>query len=214
MSASAASGWMAATKGASTMPPNPRRGAGRPCMAMPDEEVEMNDVTAQDPVARAQARLDAAGVEYELVEHQAVYTAADEAAAAGRDLPETAKTLVLIDHDRVRLAVVPASRRLDVERARRALAASRHLRLATEEETAAHFPQFEVGALPPFAVEAVPEVIDIRLLYHGAVLCSAGDHRHSVLLDPRELFRLTEPRVADVCERDPVSHRFSEVPHV
>jgi prolyl-tRNA editing enzyme YbaK/EbsC (Cys-tRNA(Pro) deacylase) len=32
------------------------------------------------------------------------------------------------------------------------------------------------------------------------ILCSAGDHRHSVLVDPREVVRITAARVADICE--------------
>ena len=177
----------------------------------------MNDPspeTVETPFARAQARLDAAGVSYEIVEHQPAFTAADEADAAGRAPRETAKTLVLLDHDSVRLAVIPASRRLDVDRVRGALGAGRHLRLATEEEAAERFPQFEVGAVPLFAAEAVTEVIDTRLLYHDTVLCPAGDHRHSVLLDPRDLFRLAEPRVADICARAPGDHRFADVPRI
>ena len=162
----------------------------------------------------ARARLDAAGVHYEVAEHAATYTAADEARAVGHELPETAKTLVLVERGQVRLAVVPASQRLDLERARRALRAGGHLRLATEEEVAHSFPEFEVGALPPFAARALPEVIDIRLLYHERVLCAAGDHRHSVLLDPRELLRLAEPRVADICVHAAGDHRFADVPRV
>jgi prolyl-tRNA editing enzyme YbaK/EbsC (Cys-tRNA(Pro) deacylase) len=45
------------------------------------------------------------------------------------------------------------------------------------------------------------------------VLCFAGDHRHSVRLDPRDLVRMTEPRVADICEHIPGEHRFADVPH-
>ena len=110
--------------------------------------------------------------------------------------------------------MIPASRRLDVARVRGTLGAGRHLRLATEEEAAERFPQFEVGAVPPFVADTIPEVIDTRLLYHDAVLSSAGDHRHSVLLDPRDLVRLAEPRVADICARDPGEHRFADVPRV
>ena len=167
-----------------------------------------------EPAARALARLADAGVHDRLVEHQAAYTAADEATAAGVDLPATVKTLVLIDHHRVRLALIPASHRLDLARARAVLACGRHLRLASEDELGNHFPQFPVGALPPYAAGALPEVIDIRLLYRDSVLCAAGDHRHSLLLDPRELFRLAEPRVADICEHEVPEHRFSDVPHV
>jgi Ala-tRNA(Pro) deacylase len=168
----------------------------------------------ESPVGRALARLDGARVRYRIVEHALAYSAADEAGAAGREPQETAKTLVLVDRDRVRLAVIPASRRLDLERARRALDAGRHLRLATEDEAARHFPAFEVGAVPPFAGETMPEVIDTRLLYQDEVLCSAGDHRHSLLLDPRDLFRLAEPRVADICVHAPEEHRFADVPRV
>jgi hypothetical protein len=35
-----------------------------------------------------------------------------------------------------------------------------------------------------------------------------------VLLDPRELCRLAEPRVADICVRVVGEHRFAEVPRV
>jgi Ala-tRNA(Pro) deacylase len=167
-----------------------------------------------DPVAQARERLDAAGVAYQLVEHALAYTAADEADAAGSQPSETAKTLVLLDGDRTRLAVVPATRRLDLARARRALGATRHLRLATEEESQRLFPAFALGAVPPFAGEAVPEVIDTRLLYHDRVLCFAGDHEHSVLVDPRDLVRLAEPRVADICEHNAGERRFADVPHV
>lgn len=179
---------------------------------MTDPSQQTSDV--ENPVARARARLEAAGVHYEILEHAPVFTASDEADAAGREPGETAKTLVLIDQGRVRLAVIPASRRLDVDQARRALGAGPHLRLATEEEAAERFPGFEVGAVPPFAAEAIPEVIDTRLLYHDTVLCSAGDHRRSVLLDPRDLFRLAEPRVADICTQAPGEHRFADLPRV
>ncbi len=170
--------------------------------------------TPQPAVDRVRSRLDAAGVSYEIVEHEPTYTSADEARASGQSLPETAKTLVLVDREEVRLAVVPASRRLDLERARRALRAGAHLRLATEEEVGAVFPGYAIGALPPFAGDAVPEVIDLRLIHRDRVLCSAGDHRHAVLLDPHELLRLAEPRVADICEHVPDEHRFTELPRV
>ncbi len=168
----------------------------------------------ETPLDRVRARLDASGVSHEVVEHAASYTAADEARAAGQEPSETAKTLVLIDHGEPRLAVIPAARRLDLERASRVLHADRHLRLATEEEAAEAFPEYEVGALPPFAAGLAPEIVDTRLLYVDRILCAAGDHRHGVLLAPRDLVRMAEPRVADICVHAPGEHRFADVPHV
>jgi prolyl-tRNA editing enzyme YbaK/EbsC (Cys-tRNA(Pro) deacylase) len=143
-----------------------------------------------------------------------VYSALDEARAAGDEPPDTAKTLVLHDGERRHVAVVPAGRRLDLDRLREVLRASRHLRLATEDELAREFPDYDVGALPPFGLEPVPEVIDIRLVYRDRLLCAGGDHQHGVRLDPRDLLRLAEPRVADICMHDAGDHRFADVPKI
>ena len=140
------------------------------------------------------------GVPYEVVEHDATYTATAEAAAAAADPAAMAKTVALRDREGYRLAVVPASERLDVRRAREVLGATHHLRLATEEEMRQDFPAFDVGAMPPFGAEPLPEVVDIGLLRHERIVCAGGDHRRSILMDPVDLLQLTEPRVADICE--------------
>jgi Ala-tRNA(Pro) deacylase len=146
-------------------------------------------------------QLERCGVGYEVVEHDAAYSAVAEARAAGVDPEATAKTVALHDHDGYRLAVVPATERLDVRRAREVLGASHHLRLATEEELRRDFPAFDLGALPPFATVPLPEVVDVRLLRYERVVCAGGEHRRSVLIDALDLLRITEPRVADICVR-------------
>jgi len=159
--------------------------------------------------------LEEAGIAHDVVQHRATYTAVEEARAAREEPRHTAKTLLLHDRDGWQLAVIPANRRLDLERARRLLGGSSHLRLATEEEMRTEFPSFEVGALPPVGpMLPLPEVLDVRLLYHDSVLCAGGDHRHAVRLDPRDLVRVAEPRVGDLCEHDPTPHRkdFVELP--
>ena len=152
-------------------------------------------------------------VPFEVVEHTETTSAAADARASGVDLREAAKTLALRDNIGYRLAVVPSNRRLDEARVRAVLGASRQLRLATEEEMARDLPMFEVGALPPFGpMLPAPEIVDVRLLYHERVLCAAGDHRHSVMLDPRDLLRLAEPRVADICVHPETASRFHDLP--
>jgi Ala-tRNA(Pro) deacylase len=167
--------------------------------------------------ARVTHWLEERGVEHELVTHPETFTAADEAQAAGVPAGHTAKTLALRDQGSYRLVVIPASRRLDLSRVRELGGQSPHLRLATEHEIGRDFPTFEVGALPPFGpLLPAPEIVDIRLLYHDRILCGAGDHRHAVSLDPRELLRITEPQVADICARIPGPHDagFPELPHI
>jgi prolyl-tRNA editing enzyme YbaK/EbsC (Cys-tRNA(Pro) deacylase) len=129
--------------------------------------------------AVVQEVLELAGVAYQLVEREA-----------------TARAVVLLDDDLVRLVVIHADDRLDLARARQALRAGPGLRAASLAEIAEDFPEFEPRSLPPLGHEAVPEVIDLGLLYDDAVVLDGG-----VRIDPRDLLRLCEPRVADISLR-------------
>jgi Ala-tRNA(Pro) deacylase len=145
--------------------------------------------------------LEREGAGCEVVTHEDTFAAAREAEAAGVDAGQTAKTVLLHDHGGFSTAVIPASERLDLHKARALLEATSHLRLATEEEMAEEFPVFDPGALPPFAaLLATPQVVDRRLMEHDRILCSGGDHQHSLLISPRELERLGAPLVGDICQ--------------
>ena len=176
----------------------------------------MSDATAQaHGIAAVTAYLDEEGVGYDVVEHRPTFSAAAEARASGTEPREAAKTLALHDRGGYRLAVIPALRRLDLHRCRELLGATSHLRLATEDELERDFPMFEVGALPPLGpMLPAPEMIDVHLLYHERILCAGGDHRHSLRLDPRDLLRLTEPRVASLCQPPEGRSRFRDLPYV
>jgi Ala-tRNA(Pro) deacylase len=168
-------------------------------------------------VAAVSRFLERACVEHEVLEHPPTYSTLEDADAVHADPRDVAKTLALHDRGGWRIAVLPANHRLDMERARRLLAGTSHLRLATEREMAEAFPAFDVGALPPVGpMLPLPEVIDVRLLYRDHVVCPGGDHRHAIRLDPRELIRLSEPRVGDVCEHDSAPHhtRFADMPRI
>jgi Ala-tRNA(Pro) deacylase len=152
--------------------------------------------TTEHGVGLVIRRLERARVAHEIVEHSPTFSALQEAAAARAELRYTLKTLVLHDRRGLMLAVLPADRRLDLAKARRLLVGTRHLRLASEDEIRASFPDFDAGALPPLV--PVPVVMDVQLLFRRAGVCPGGDHRHSIRLDPRELIRLAEPRVGDI----------------
>ena len=140
-------------------------------------------------------------VDFDVVDHPETMSAAQEASAAGVTPDHAAKTVVLRDGDEYRIAAIPASHRLDLHKAREAFGASSHLRLATEVEMESDFGQFEVGALPPLgAMVRAPEIVDRHLMGHERILCTGGDHRHSLLIAPRELARVAEARVTDICE--------------
>lgn len=144
--------------------------------------------------------LDRKGWRYELIEHEPTVRAVDEASASGVPPEREAKTILLTGASGRLLATIPGSERLDVRKARE-LQGDPHLRLATEDEMAARFPLFDVGALPPIGpLMSAPQIIDRRLTDHSRIVASAGDHSHSLLLIPAELVRRTASRVADICE--------------
>jgi Ala-tRNA(Pro) deacylase len=158
-------------------------------------------MSAQTGFQAVTGYLEREGVPFEVVEHARTESAAAEARAAGLPADDVAKTVVLSDETGYRLAVIPASRRLDLGTVREVLGETHELRFVTESEMATDFGVFEVGALPPFApmIEAV-ELMDESLLDHDRILCCGGDHEHGVLLDPLDVVRAGQARVADLCE--------------
>jgi Ala-tRNA(Pro) deacylase len=144
--------------------------------------------------------LEREGVHYEVVEHERTQTATAEARAAGLPPADVAKTVVLRDQEGVRLAVIPASERLDMHKVKRELE-STGLRLVTEREMADEFDDFEVGAVPPFGpMFHALALVDRRLLDHDHILCGGGDHEHGLLVDPKDIVQAGKARVADICE--------------
>jgi Ala-tRNA(Pro) deacylase len=156
-------------------------------------------MSVQEGHAAVTEFLDRAGVPYEVLEHERTQTAAAEARAAGMPAADVAKTVVLRDDAGVRLAVIPADRRLDLRKVKRELG-SKGLRLVTEREMEREFSDFEVGAVPPFGpMFHALELMDERLLDHDRILCGGGDHEHTVFVDPHDVVRASQARVADIC---------------
>jgi Ala-tRNA(Pro) deacylase len=159
--------------------------------------------------------LESQGVGYDVVEHRPTFSAAAEARASGSEPREAAKTLALHDRAGYRMAVIPATHRLDLHRVRELLGATSHLRLASEAELERDFPMFDVGAMPPLgSMMPMPEIVDVHLLYHDRILCAGGDHKHSIRMDPRDLMRVCEPRVGSICESPDGHSRFRDLPRI
>jgi len=152
-------------------------------------------------VAEIVQYLDGQHVPFELIEHGPAAGAISEAHLAQRPQESAAKTIVLHDGDSYVIVAISAVDRLDLHKLRELLGATRRLRLASEEEIARDFPTLDVGAVPPFGpMVPAAEVLDRALLEQDRVLCPAGDHRHSVLVDPHDIVRVTSAQVADICE--------------
>jgi Ala-tRNA(Pro) deacylase len=135
--------------------------------------------------------LDARGVEYELIPHPHSASSAETARSASVPLDSLAKPVLLEDELGYVMAIVPASRRVDVRSLSEQL--HRDLTLASEQELASLFHDCEPGAAPPLGSPyRVPTVYDDALCELGEVCFEAGDHEDVVRMRGEAFLRLLE----------------------
>jgi hypothetical protein len=90
------------------------------------------------------------------------------------------KTIVVFGDDKYHVLVIPASRHLDLREAQQALGL-RHIRLASEIELTALFPDCELGAMPPIgALYDLPTYPDSLPAYQDTIAFNGGTHRDAV----------------------------------
>src|SRR5919201_1954041 len=108
---------------------------------------------------------------FELLPHRRTETAVGEA-----------KTLIVRADDAFVRAVLPASERLDLHKLRDVLGA-RDVELVSEADLGREYPEFELGAVPPFGgSHADNVVVDRRLCTCDFVVLEAGAHDEKLRL--------------------------------
>jgi len=161
---------------------------------------------SRKPVKSAPAELtdilDDAGVPFEVLPHRRTETAKEEATALGALAQTVAKTVVCRSEGDARVrAVIPASTRVDLGRLARSLGVPR-VELVPEAELAVLYPEFELGAVPPFGGAAGEEVVvDVGLAECEHVLVEAGVHHVSIRLRCEDLLNVADARLADIAVR-------------
>jgi prolyl-tRNA editing enzyme YbaK/EbsC (Cys-tRNA(Pro) deacylase) len=154
-----------------------------------------------EPVERVSAVLRTAAVDARIEEFgEGTPTARAAAEAAGCDLGQIVKSLVLVCDGAFVLALVPGDRRADEAAIARVVGAA-EVRVATADEVM-QATGFEPGGVAPFPVRAVTQTLmDRGLLGHEVVWIGAGSPAHMAALPPGELQRLTTARVFDITSR-------------
>ena len=145
--------------------------------------------------------LDEAGVRYELLSHARTESAVAEAEALGLAPADVAKTLVVTTAERYVRVVLPASERIDLHKLREVTGGGKKdVHLASEEDLARDYPEFDLGAVPPIGGgRRDPVVVDRRLAERDTIVLEAGSHEHSLRVPAADLLRIAEAEVADIC---------------
>lgn len=143
------------------------------------------------------AKLDAAGIAYTVREHEPVFTSEAAARVRGVPLASGAKALVVKIDETFRHFVLPADRKFDSKKARKALAA-RKSRFATREEVA-DLTGLEPGAIPPFgSLFGLETICDPALGDNETINFNAGDHAISVSMSYADFVRVESPTSLEV----------------
>jgi prolyl-tRNA editing enzyme YbaK/EbsC (Cys-tRNA(Pro) deacylase) len=119
---------------------------------------------------------------------------------------EVAKTLILIAGSGNVRAVLPASERIDLNKVAGVLGVGvKKVHLATEDDLARDYADFELGAVPPFGGREDQVFVDDRLAGRDSVVVEAGSHDRAVRLKAADLVRLTSAQVVDIRREAPTA---------
>ncbi len=139
-----------------------------------------------------------AGIEFELLPHKRTESAVAEARELGVLPQETAKTIVLRTGGGFVRSVIRASDRLDLLRLRETIGVP-DAELATEAELRSAYPEFELGAVPPFGGERHDRVVvDVELCGCEFLVLEAGRHDESLRLRTADLLQVADAEIARI----------------
>ena len=148
------------------------------------------------PASKLKEFLDSHNIKYTTIMHSTAYTAQEIAQLVHIKGRELAKTVIVKLDDRVTMAVLPASKRIDISLLENA-AGAKAAALATEAEFRERFPECETGAMPPFGnLYGMPVFVDASLTRDAEIAFNAGTHNELIRLSYEDFARLVQPKVA------------------
>jgi Ala-tRNA(Pro) deacylase len=147
------------------------------------------------PAQKLKRMLDQRSIKYLSINHSPAYTARETAASTFVPRREFAKTIIVdVDGEKV-MAVLTASRHVDLE-ALRKLAGGKEARLASEDEFEELFPDCEIGAMPPFGSLYATRIFVDEMVTEVDDLCfNAGSHEQILRMDCSDYLNLEQPVV-------------------
>jgi Ala-tRNA(Pro) deacylase len=142
--------------------------------------------------------LDGNQVKYVLLKHSHAFAAQDVAASAHVPARTFAKTIVVKVDGRLALAVVPATRQIDLGLLRIACGAL-EVEIADEYEFAGRFDGCQLGTMPPFGnLFGLPTYLDVALAMRTFIAFNAGSHTDVVVMRFADYKRLAHPKVVSL----------------
>lgn len=145
------------------------------------------------PVHKLKSFLDEHDVKYVTIKHSRAFTAQEIAASAHIPGKEMAKTVMLNVDGEMAMAVLPAPYHVDLNHLAELIGA-KSLKLATEDQFQSHFPDCDLGAMPPFGnLYGMQTFMAASLTEDERIAFNAGSHTELIQMSFSDYVRLVEP---------------------
>jgi Ala-tRNA(Pro) deacylase len=147
------------------------------------------------PTRKLQDYLDQHEIQYVTISHSPAYTAQRIAELTRIPGKELAKTVIVKIDDKFAMAVLPASRRVNLWHLQEAIGAD-EVTLSSETEFNELFPDCEVGAMPPFGnLYNMGVYVAEQLTEDEEIAFNAGSHSELVKMSYSDFANLVTPQV-------------------
>ena len=147
------------------------------------------------PTRKLRDYLDQHDIQYVTISHSPAYTAQRIAELTRIPGKELAKTVIVKVDDKFAMAVLPASRRVNLQHLQEAIGAD-EVTLSSETEFNELFPDCEVGAMPPFGnLYDMGVYVAEQLTEDEEIAFNAGSHSELVKMSYNDYANLVTPQV-------------------
>lgn len=156
--------------------------------------------------------LEQRGIVFEEIPHREVFTSQEVAQSEHVSGHRLAKVVAVIADGRPIELVLPASRRVVMEKVQQMLGVDQ-LRLASEAEMDQIFNDVDTGAIPAMRHwQGVEVIMDESMRVDGEIILQGGTHRDTVRLAFSDWYNMVQPRVGAFTELDNMagSRSFSD----
>jgi Ala-tRNA(Pro) deacylase len=149
------------------------------------------------PIQKLRQFLDQNSIKYVVITHSRAYTAQGVAESAHISGNELAKTVMLKKDGELCMAVLPASKHVNLSEFTR-VTGSKDVQLANETEFRDRFPDCELGAMPPFGnLYGTPVYADTSLQRDKEIAFNAGSHLELIQMSYGDFERLVKPQMCE-----------------
>lgn len=142
--------------------------------------------------------LEKEGIKFEVSDHPLAYTATEVAGSQHVPGKQMIKSVIVKSNGDFLMCVLPAIHLLDFEKLKKVVG-DENLKLADESEIAKLFPEYELGAEPPFGHLYGLKVFADQILEEDVeVVFNAGTHTGVIKISFEDFKKLASPTIADI----------------